>query len=143
MILFTSICLTQETWKPFLASMLTDNGQIVTQAGSPYFATQAFLSIKATLEEAGFNTFAIHNQILTLGEWGWIIGSLSLSSIEIGNSIRDLDFTSLETRWINREALYLITSFGKNYVEPDSIGINTMGNPVLYGYYLDGTWDLE
>jgi spermidine synthase len=33
-----------------------------------------------------------------------------------------------------------MTSFGKDLVKIDSVEVNTVRNPVLYKYYLDGTW---
>ena len=53
---------------------LRPNGVIVTQAGSPYYATKAFYCIEKTMQSAGFNTIPLRNQVLTLGEWGWVMG---------------------------------------------------------------------
>lgn len=123
---------------------LKPNGLIVTQAGSPYFAARAFNCIDQTMAEAGFSTVPIHNQVITLGEWGWMLGSKSLSKEQFKNSLINLDFEGIPTKWINQEAMTLMTSFGKDFtIEPnDSIEINTIHNPVLFKYYLNGEWDL-
>ena len=47
---------------------LRPGGIIITQAGSPYFATKAFNCIVKTMESAGFNTIPLHNHVITLGE---------------------------------------------------------------------------
>lgn len=122
---------------------LTKNGYIVTQAGSPYYATKAFKCIQKTLDTVGFSTLAMHNQILTLGEWGWVIGSKSPKN-NLKNTAQNLKFDSIPTQWINTEAMSLMTSFGKVFFisENEIIKINKLTNPVLYQYYMKGNWDL-
>jgi spermidine synthase len=119
-------------------------GVIVTQAGSPYFAPKAFACIDKSIEKAGFSTIPLHNQVITLGEWGWVLGAKNISKENLTKELIDLQFSSIETKWINNEAMSLITSFGKNYFKTDSstIEVNEIHNPVLYKYYLNGTWDI-
>ena len=121
---------------------LRPEGLIITQAGSPYYASRAFKSIQRSMEEAGFNCVPMHNQVITLGEWGWVAGSKSLTSEQFLTALRKLDFDNIETRWINREAMQLATSFGKDVFEPGIPEINTIHNPVLFKYYMNGSWDL-
>ena len=52
---------------------LTEQGVLVTQATSPYFSKKAFLCIHKTMQTAGWVTLPMHNQVPTLGEWGWIL----------------------------------------------------------------------
>jgi len=127
---------------------LRPHGVIITQAGSPYYATQAFLCIDKTVSAAGFTTQMMHNQVLSFGEWGWVLGVKNMQDTlpksDLKNMLLRLQFDSLETKWLNNEAMALITSFGKDIYaykvkEPE---INTIQNPVLYKYYLDGNWDL-
>ncbi len=127
-----------------LGRLLRPNGFIITQAGSPYYATKAFKCIELSMNKAGYNTVPIHNQILTMGEWGWIIGSKSVEKNKILNKLQSITFEGIELKWLNNEAMKLITSFGKNIYnfEVDSIEVNTIHNPVLYRYYLDGNWDI-
>ncbi len=122
---------------------LRPNGVIVTQAGSPYFATKSFICINKTVESAGFSTIPIHNQVITMGEWGWIIGTKKHSN-NLKNIVRKLKFDNINTQWINNEAMLLMTSFGKDFFidTTKTIEINQIHNPVLYHYYLKGNWDL-
>lgn len=124
--------------------VLRPNGLIVTQSGSPYFAARAFKCIEQTISEAGFSTVPIHNQVITLGEWGWILGSKSLSREQFKQALVNLEFDDISTKWINHEAMTLMTSFGKDFTidSSDSTEINTIHNPVLFKYYLNGEWDL-
>jgi len=123
---------------------LRKNGLIITQAGSPYFGSRAYKCIDKTMEEAGFATVPLHNQVITLGEWGWIAGAKSLEKQQFKHALQELDFENIPTRWINKEAMTLITSFGKDFTldAADSVEINTIHNPVLFNYYLKGDWDL-
>lgn len=125
---------------------LRPHGVIVTQAGSPYFATNAFLCIEKTLQYSGFATAKLHNQLVTLGEWGWIIGQKhDNDSLVLKPKLQAMNFDDINTEWINNEAMKLMTSFGKDiYVNdyPDSILVNRVHDPVLQRYYLRGNWDL-
>jgi spermidine synthase len=123
---------------------LRPGGAIVTQAGSPYYATKAFKCIEKTIDAAGFTAVPLHNQILTLGEWGWVLGTKTGTKDEVIDHLQSLKFNDVETKWLNNEAMLLITSFGKDYygIDLGEIEINQIHNPVLYKYYLKGNWDL-
>jgi spermidine synthase len=121
---------------------LRPTGLLVTQAGSPYYASRAFRCIRKSIEEAGFQTVPLHNQVITLGEWGWIIGAKELSAASLKRSLQNLEFSNIETRWLNHEAMTLMTSFGKDVFEKGDVEINTIHNPVLFKYYMKGAWDL-
>ncbi len=125
---------------------LRPHGFIITQAGSPYYATRAFLCIDKTLQAAGFHTQKMHNQILTMGQWGWVLGSKSIPQPYLEKEMLQLDFNEVKTRWINQESMQMMTSFGKNIYPNigiiDSMEINKIHHPVLQRYYLKGNWDL-
>ena len=121
---------------------LRPNGMMITQAGSPYYATEAFNCIQKTMKSAGLNTLPLHNQVMTLGEWGWVMGTKNIPSDKLKQNLRKLEFDNIETRWINNEAMLQITSFGKDVFKSDDLEINTINNLVLYQYYLRGNWDL-
>ena len=125
---------------------LRPNGAIVTQAGSPYYANKAFQCINKSMMSGGFTTAPIHNQVITLGEWGWIIGVKNTKeNTTLKKRLQSLTFNHIETQWINNESMGLITSFGKNVFIKDTtevIEINKVHNPVLYKYYLNGDWDI-
>lgn len=127
----------------FLKKLLHKDGVMVTQAGSPYFATQAFFTIGNTLEKSGFHTMPIHNQILTLGEWGWYICSLEKDEETMKNQITDSNKTMVNTKWWNQEAAKLVSAFGKTYSDTLRLRINTLDNPLVYQYYLKGNWDMN
>lgn len=125
---------------------LRPQGVLVTQAGSPYFATKAFLCIDKTMQYAGFKTAKYHNQIITMGEWGWILGVKGMKdSICLKSLLMENTYENIHTRWISKEANMLLFSFGKNYyigADTANINVNKIHNSVLQQYYLDGNWDI-
>ena len=119
---------------------LRENGLVITQAGSPYFATKAFESVRKTMGIAGFGVVTFHNQVLSLGEWGWAVGAKSMNAGHLKESLKQLTFDQVTTQWINQEAMHMMLSFGKPYAFVDDVAINTMKNPVIYQYYNTGNW---
>ena len=123
---------------------LRPGGILVSQSGSPYFATRAFLCINKTMAAAGFTVQPLHNQVITLGEWGWNLGQKECPHVSLKKALQGLCFHDVKTKWINNEAMQLMTSFGKNIYpwKQDTVEINRIHHPVLYKYYLQGNWDL-
>ncbi len=119
-------------------------GVMVTQAGSPYYAASAFHCIEKTVKASGFQVVPMHNQIVTMGEWGWILGMKNDQEVPLKTKLQSLDFKQVDTQWLNQEAMNLMTSFGKDFFlnAEDSIELNTIQHPVLYQYYLKGNWDV-
>lgn len=126
-----------------IQKLLNENGIMITQAGSPYFATQAFYAIGQTIQAAGFHVLPIHNQILTLGEWGWYICSMRQGPAKLKKRLVQQKEFSFETKWFNDEAANLISSFGKTYNDTLNVQINSLENPLVYKYYLKGNWNLN
>ncbi|MDW3197020.1 MAG: hypothetical protein R8G66_31875 [Cytophagales bacterium] len=108
---------------------LQDNGLIVTQASSPYFHPNTHYSIKATLEATGLQTVNYHNQVPTIGQWGWIIASKE--DRELHQKLENTG-TNVTTRWWNREAMQMMLSFGKSgYFDQADPVINTIKTPLF------------
>lgn len=118
---------------------LDENGTFITQSGSPYYATKAFYCINKTLKSVNFHTLPMHNQILTLGEWSWIMAKKRPIDIE---TFKYIDFKGIPLKWLNKDALSGLISFGKPLVDTTGIKINTIFNPKLYLYYKEGNWNL-
>ncbi len=128
-----------KTFYQLCYSRLTKDGVFITQAGSPYYATKAFYCIEKTLRASGFHTLPMRNQVLTLGEWGWMIGKKTpVAALNVHN----LSLEGLNLKWLNTAALRGLTAFGTPLVDTTNIQINTIFNPKLYLYYKQGNWDL-
>ena len=54
-----------------MARHLSENGALVVQSTSPWFAPQSYWCIDATLREAGFHTHPYHAYVPSFGEWGF------------------------------------------------------------------------
>jgi spermidine synthase len=54
-----------------MAKHLSENGALVVQSTSPWFAPRSFWCIDATLREAGFHTHPYHAYVPSFGEWGF------------------------------------------------------------------------
>jgi spermidine synthase len=121
---------------------LAKNGALITQAGSPYYASKAFYCIEKSMQASGFNTLPLHNQVLTMGQWGWIIASKDLASKQINLNVKKTDYNQLNLKWLNNNAGKGITLFGKPLVDTSNTKINTLFNPVLYTYYKAGNWKI-
>ena len=124
---------TQEFYQ-LVNTALTGNGMFVTQSGSPYFATEAYEMLKRTIANSGFYITSYHNQVLSLGEWSWTIGS---KDGKVKSKLEDASFKVFDTKWLNNEAMRMMLSFGKSKIAVDS-SINTIADPKLYEYYLEG-----
>ena len=118
---------------------LAPNGIFATQAGSPYFATKAFYTTVATMKRAGFYTVPYHNQILTLGEWGWVLGT---ETEEAPRLVHDLEFEVDSLTWLDSEAMRMMLSFGKITSDTSNIQINSLKEPSTFIYYTQGNWSL-
>lgn len=124
-------------------NVLKSDGMLITQAGSPYYAERAYECISKTIEAAGFQTLKLHNQVPTLGEWGWVLGAKEMSR-NLKKEIRKVDLGEIETEWLTNDTFTLISSFGKQVLARnwDEVRINRLHDPVLYKYYNKGRWDL-
>ncbi len=122
---------------------LIRGGIAVTQASSPFFAKQAFLCVVKTMRAAGFSVLPYHNSIPTMGEWGWSLGAVGISEETLQQRVQAADFSGVETKFIDRDAMISMTHFGKGVLEPElleAITINTEMSPTLFTYYLKGNW---
>ena len=58
-----------------LEKHLSDQGVLVIQATSPFYARRSFWCIVNTLEDAGLKAAPYHAYVPSFGEWGYVIGS--------------------------------------------------------------------
>ena len=56
-----------------VAKVLAPDGRLVVQAGSPFFAPDAFWSIEATIAAAGFGVVPYHVDVPSFGDWGFVL----------------------------------------------------------------------
>jgi len=54
---------------------LAPGGRLVVQAGSPYFAPEAFWCIDATVASTGLRTSTYHVDVPSFGDWGFVLAA--------------------------------------------------------------------
>ena len=128
-----------------VAKSLGVGGVMVTQATSPFFSRDAFLCLYKTMKASGLSVLPYHNQVPTMGEWGWLLAASSamISESELKARTMGLDFGRVETRFINRDAMTAMAHFGKDTFYPgweEDLRVNTRHRPVLHTYYGRGAW---
>lgn len=81
------------------ARTLTDDGSMVVQSGSPYFAPKSYWSIEASLRKAGLDTTPYHMPVPSFGQWGYHLAAKDSSPQvrlpESAPSLRSLDQATL------------------------------------------------
>lgn len=118
---------------------LRQDGVIVTQATSPFFATDAFWCIFQTLgyqevKSLLFNRLhpvAYHVNVPSFGDWGFVMASrerIKPDQIEI----------TVFTKFLNKTVLEAMFRFGKDEVLLKSLETNRLDQPVLFEYYKKG-----
>ena len=129
---------------------LTPGGVLVTQATSPFFSRQAFLSILTTVRAAGLVAVPYHNHVPTLGEWGWVLGvktgeraGSEIAAGDLRQRLAAAEFDSVETRFLNRDAMVSMLHFGKGLLDRlEQVEVSEERNLAVFYYYRDGAWDL-
>lgn len=108
---------------------LRNDGLLVTQASSPYFHPKTHYSIKATVEASGLQTVNYHNQVPTIGQWGWVIASPQQDDLK--SRLKNTR-TEVITRWWDQEAMQMMLSFGKRgYFDQATPVVNTIKSPLF------------
>ncbi|RMF61497.1 MAG: polyamine aminopropyltransferase [Calditrichaeota bacterium] len=124
---------------------LSKGGTIVTQATSPFFSRKAFLSILKSFRAANLSAIPYHNNIPTLGEWGWVVGikGVKISPEAMREKLAQLTFENIPTRFLNNDAMISMIHFGKGELDDyDEIEVNHELNLAVYHYYKSNDWEL-
>ncbi|MBQ9391796.1 MAG: spermidine synthase, partial [Lachnospiraceae bacterium] len=105
---------------------LKDEGIMVVQSTSPYYAKDTFWCINKTIESEGFFVKPYHLQVPSFGDWGFNMASKK----EIKE---ELDF-SVDTKYLSKDNVKALFLFGKDEITND-VEINHLTKPVLMEYY--------
>lgn len=120
---------------------LSEDGVLVTQATSPFFARQAFWCVATTLESvsdptqvaAGLPAVRIYPyrvHVPSFGEWGFVMASRRDVAIERLK-------VSVETDFLDDSVLAGLFAFGKD-IQRVEAEVNRLDHPVLHRYYQQG-----
>lgn len=105
---------------------LKDDGVMVVQSTSPYYATKAFWCINKTIASEGFNVKAYHIQVPAFGDWGFNMASKNMLSENISFDV--------ETRYLTEENVSSLFDFGKDEMT-ENVETNRLTRPILMEYY--------
>lgn len=128
---------------------LGPGGVFVTQATSPFFSQDAYLSILKTVRAATFTAVPYRNHVPTLGEWGFVLGvkppaNRALPSGALKDALERETFPNLETQFLNGDAMKHMLNFGKDELARlPKIAVSSELNHAVADYYREGRWDLN
>lgn len=121
-----------------LVERLSPHGAMVTQAGSPLFAREAFWSVAATIEatrnpswpNAALSLTPYHTYVPSFGEWGFVLAApagLRLDPAPLPPGLR----------YFTPELWSAMTMFAPD-IGPVDVEVNTILSHPLVSYYEDG-----
>lgn len=114
---------------------LTEEGVMVVQSTSPYYATKAFWCINKTIESEGFYVKPYHLQVPSFGDWGFNMASKQKMSDHI-----EID---VETRYLQDELVDSLFCFAKDEVVQEQLELNHLSKPNLIYYYYEAVRNWE
>jgi spermidine synthase len=101
----------------FAGRALAPGGILVTQSTSPLFHPRAFLSIRKTMEAAGFRVVSLQVPMLAFEHWGFQVGSRKAKPGAMKERLEA--FTpAVPTRYLNRDAVQAAHRWGKGFERP-------------------------
>ncbi|GMQ58102.1 polyamine aminopropyltransferase [Vallitalea sediminicola] len=113
---------------------LDDGGMVAIQSTSPYYAEQAYWCIRKTVESEGFYTTGYHLYVPSFGDWGFTLASNQEFKKE------DINL-AVPTKYLNDDMVKALFVFADDEKKSkDKVQINSLTNPVLFGYY-EKAWD--
>ena len=111
----------------YIKDNLTENGVMVTQSTSPYYAKKSFWCINKTIKSQFDKVIPYHLQVPSFGDWGF---NLAFNG---NNNITDI---SVETKYLNSENINSMFVFGKDEkIILEDVEVNNMFKPSLITYY--------
>ena len=125
-----------------LFKILNSGAMVSIQATSPYHLKEAFLNIKRTMEAAGFKTIPYHTNIVSFGEWGFLLAWIDNRSPDfVKGQFSMLNEFSVPTKYLTPEVFLAQTVFGKEGLKSklpkNKQRINTLNRSTLLTAYMN------
>ena len=114
---------------------LTEEGILTVQSTSPYYASKAFWCVNKTLESEGFYVKPYHLQVPAFGDWGFNMASKK--------ELDDEFELCVETKYLTKENIPALFSFGKDEMPTGEVEINRLSKPMLMQYYAEAVRNWE
>lgn len=106
---------------------LSENGLLVVQSTSPYYAPRSFWCVAETLKAAGFITYPYHTYVPSFGEWGYILASRK-------GGYHPPDHYPIPTRFIDGDSTRLMFRFPADMAAP-KVEANQLNSQALVHYF--------
>ncbi len=110
--------------------LLAPGGRLVVQAGSPFFARDAFWCVERTVAAAGYGTRAYHVDVPSFGDWGYV-----LAAADGPPDLRLDDPGGL--RYLDDGVLAAAAHFGRDVTATD-VQASTLDRPTILSYAAKG-----
>ncbi len=125
-----------------LNHLLNGDGVMVVQSTSPFHASNAFISIAKTVEQANFPFVEqYHQNVPSFGEWGWTIATKSGAGVS--KRLQNSESLSVDTQWLTLPLLNSAFVFHKGFYDDiEKIKVNQLGSNQLYQYHQQA-WERE
>ncbi len=115
------------------ARALAPGGRLVVQAGSPYFAPQAFWCIGATVTSAGLQVTPYHVDVPSFGDWGFVLAARGAAPVPAVDPA-----VAADLRFLDGDVLAAATVFPKDRAADRSVQISTLDRPRILAYEARG-----
>ena len=114
--------------------VVAPGGRLVVQAGSPWFAPEAFWCIAATVEAAGLRTTPYHVDVPSFGDWGFVLAARGAAPVP------SLDpAVAPQLRFLDGDVLAAATVFGRDRsAERHPVEVSTLDRPRILEYEARG-----
>jgi len=119
-----------EEFYTMLKRRMSDDGVMVTQSSSPFFARRTYWAIRETLQKVFPETVSFQLAIPAFGIWGF-----NIATKQPGRTPEPI---TVPTRFLTDNVFKASKVFGKDIARPAiKLPVNTIFEPVLYQLYLE------
>jgi spermidine synthase len=115
-----------------LLDRLSENGMLVTQASSPFFAPKVISCIDRTLQYVGLQTFPYVIDVPSFGSWGFVLASRHKI---IPQNLK----LPIATRFLTESLLSGLFNLPGD-IKLQKVAINRLSYPVIVRYQSDRKW---
>lgn len=117
-----------------VSQALNEDGRMVAQAGSPYFAPEAFWSVEASMEVTGLDPVPYHVDVPSFGDWGFMVSGVAGRQLTVDPGVAD------ELRFVDEEVLRAAQVFPPDRDRLD-VEPSTLVDPRILDYVRRGWKD--
>jgi len=127
--------------------VMTPDGVLVVQSGSPFHAREAFVCVGKTIATAGFTTLQYHVDIESFGDWGFTMAfpNRNINPMAlVSHRLAGLRTWPVPTQYlVDGNSFMAQLSFGKGTLDGTGIFPSTLENPTILNYYVYSGWKID